>query len=111
MRPSLPVDEPVELLRHEFRSGQIGVGESDHEKLVGIRDLDSIRIGNSLQEIVVVGDPQGVECCVSPFYVRAESNAFDLGRNFAGGETVVGEQLHDIHSSYDRMRMPVIRLN
>jgi len=39
-----------ELLGHEFRARQIYIGKAKDKELVGIRDLVSIRIGNSLQK-------------------------------------------------------------
>jgi hypothetical protein len=56
----LPADVP-ELLGHEFGAGEIGIRKADDEELVGVCDLISIRVGDSFQEVVIVGDPESMK--------------------------------------------------
>jgi len=52
--------ESSELLRHKLRAVQVGVGETEDEELVWVRDHDLVVVGNLDEKVLVVGDPEGV---------------------------------------------------
>lgn len=56
-KSSLPAEVP-QPLGNEFGTGEIGFSKADDKELIGIRDLISIRVGDSLQEVVIVRDPE-----------------------------------------------------
>ena len=79
-----------------MRAGQVRVSETEDEELVGVRDCDFIVVKNLGEEVVVVGDPQGVQCAFALLYIRAESDAFQFGGNLIRGNTVGGQYGDDI---------------
>jgi hypothetical protein len=87
-KAALPAEVP-ELLGNEFGTGEIGFSKADDEELVGIRDQISIRVGDSLQEVVIVRDPESMKSRFSLFDVRAEFDTFDLGWNLCTGDAVL----------------------
>src|SRR5215475_10179326 len=79
------------LLRHEFRTVEVVVGEAEDKKLVrvdaSLRDVGTVVV---LEEVVVVGDPERVEFFAVEGDVGAEGDAFDLGGNRCRSEANVG---------------------
>jgi hypothetical protein len=88
-----------------LRAGQVGVGETEDEELVGVGDHVAVRVRHGLQEIVVVGDPESVGDGFTLLQVRAEGEAFDFGRNVARRNSVGGEDGNDIEEERLRNRV------
>jgi hypothetical protein len=80
-----------------LRSSQVGVGKADDEELVRVRNLVAIGIGYGRQEVVVVGNPEGVVVDLALLNVRAKRDALDFRWNVAGGYATRGEKLDEIH--------------
>src|SRR5882757_2812012 len=79
-------------LGNELRAAQVSVREAEDEELVGI----GIGTGEVLQEIVVVGHPEGVNRVTLVFQIRAEGSSFNLGRDLVHSKPVCGKYLDHI---------------
>ena len=78
------------MLWNVGRSGQDCVGESEDEKLVVVGDQVTGGVGDGLEKIVVVGDPEGVDPRFPLLQILAEPNLIALSGDtasfLAGGE-------------------------
>src|SRR6516162_6747349 len=68
------------LVRSIDGPAEIRVGESENEELVVVGEIVSAGIGNGLEEIIVVGDPESVNLRLADRHVRTEGDSF----NFCG---------------------------
>jgi hypothetical protein len=92
---TLPGEFP-DLLRHKLRAAQIGISEREDEELVGVRNRVSAGVSSGLEEVVVVGDPEGVNGCASIVDIGSEGNTLDLGRDVACRDACCGKRLDDV---------------
>src|SRR6266550_4375574 len=92
------------MLRDERRTGQIGVGETEDKELIWVGNHDLVIVGNFGEEVVVIGDPQGVERGFALIHVGTEGEAFQLGRNLVCADAVSGQHLDDIQEGQRTLR-------
>ena len=90
------MEERSRALRGVCGSGQVGVGETEDEELVGIGDLSPLRQGTVCRKSLSFAIQRVWYVVLPLLHVGAEADAFDLGGNLAGGDAVVVSKLNDI---------------
>ena len=84
--------EPLRLVAR-----QVGIGEGEHEELVRVVRAIGMRVVDHRgQEVVVVGDKQGVLALAIDGHIRTEGQALELGRDRIRSDAVRAERGHEV---------------